>query len=269
MSKKEKLKYMKSCINCKYNDDDVDELCIDCVEHSRWEGKKKRCVTCKYTDYDIDSEPCNSCNMKYSNWEPKAKEESQEEEFMNACIVCVKCPENDEFFTYNKKYIIKNGMLESDNGSGFGNIRNMEDFVNLLKVFDDEYVFKEIALDKPCCENCIHILDEDSESFACQECVSESNYEFDENKSNTPILGIDFDYDNGKIIIDIQSNKYLSEMIKGYASQRQKGINKYATVLEQNDDSMINRLDHINQELMDALMYIEWAKDKVRDIKNI
>ena len=43
--------------------------------------------------------------------------------------------------------------------------------------------------------------------------------------------------------------------------QRQKGIDTYGQGLESNHADIITRLTYLEEELVDALMYIEWAKD--------
>ena len=43
--------------------------------------------------------------------------------------------------------------------------------------------------------------------------------------------------------------------------QRQKGIETYGQGLEANPADIITRLTYLEEELVDALMYIEWAKE--------
>lgn len=45
--------------------------------------------------------------------------------------------------------------------------------------------------------------------------------------------------------------------------QRQKGIDTYGQGLEENPASMVTRLTYLEEELIDALMYCEWIKDKL------
>ena len=42
--------------------------------------------------------------------------------------------------------------------------------------------------------------------------------------------------------------------------QRQKGIETYGQGLEANQADIMTRLAYLEEELVDALMYIEWAK---------
>ena len=48
--------------------------------------------------------------------------------------------------------------------------------------------------------------------------------------------------------------------------QRQKGIDTYGQGLEENQADMVTRLTYLEEELIDALMYIEWAKDYIAHI---
>ena len=50
------------------------------------------------------------------------------------------------------------------------------------------------------------------------------------------------------------------------ARQRQKGIDTYGQGLEANPADIMTRLTYLEEELVDALMYIEWAKDYVAHI---
>lgn len=50
------------------------------------------------------------------------------------------------------------------------------------------------------------------------------------------------------------------------ARQRKKGIDTYGQGLEENPADMVTRLTYLEEELIDALMYIEWAKDYIAHI---
>lgn len=43
--------------------------------------------------------------------------------------------------------------------------------------------------------------------------------------------------------------------------QRAKGIQTYGQGLERNTAAIMTRLDYLSEELIDALMYIQWIKD--------
>ena len=43
--------------------------------------------------------------------------------------------------------------------------------------------------------------------------------------------------------------------------QREKGLREYGQGLEANPADIVTRLNYLEEELIDALMYIEWAKE--------
>lgn len=62
-------------------------------------------------------------------------------------------------------------------------------------------------------------------------------------------------------VVEQGSNPYW-ERIEAIASrQRAKGLRKYGEGVEKNTDGILKRLLHLEEELVDALMYIEWIKD--------
>ena len=58
-------------------------------------------------------------------------------------------------------------------------------------------------------------------------------------------------------------NPYWANIEAIAASQRQKGIETYGQGLEANPADIITRLTYLEEELIDALMYCEWIKDKL------
>ena len=63
-----------------------------------------------------------------------------------------------------------------------------------------------------------------------------------------------------------RNNPYW-QTIQGIADrQRQKGSDTYGQGLEENPADMVTRLTYLEEELIDALMYIEWAKDYIAHI---
>lgn len=59
------------------------------------------------------------------------------------------------------------------------------------------------------------------------------------------------------------SNPYWERINELAQRQREKGIKTYGQGLEMNPASIIERLNHLQEELIDALMYTEWIKEKV------
>ena len=56
-------------------------------------------------------------------------------------------------------------------------------------------------------------------------------------------------------------NPYWERICKLQDKQREKGIKTYGQGLEDNHEPVVKRIQHIEEELVDALMYLEWLKD--------
>ena len=61
-------------------------------------------------------------------------------------------------------------------------------------------------------------------------------------------------------------NPYWENIEAIAARQRQKGLDTYGQGLEANPADIITRLTYLEEELVDALMYIEWSKDYIAHI---
>ena len=57
---------------------------------------------------------------------------------------------------------------------------------------------------------------------------------------------------------------YRQNIIEKIDHQIDKGKRKYGQVLEQNDLTMEEKLDHLQEELVDALFYIEHLREQKR-----
>ena len=65
----------------------------------------------------------------------------------------------------------------------------------------------------------------------------------------------------------MEGNNPYWERITAIANrQREKGICEYDQGLEANPADIVTRLNYLEEELIDALMYIEWAKDYIDHI---
>lgn len=49
--------------------------------------------------------------------------------------------------------------------------------------------------------------------------------------------------------------------------QRKKGMDKYGVGLEKNSLSILKRIQHIEEELIDGLYYLEWAKEAIKEME--
>ena len=59
------------------------------------------------------------------------------------------------------------------------------------------------------------------------------------------------------------NNPYWANIEAIAARQRKKGIDTYGQGLEANPADIMTRLTYLEEELVDALMYCEWIKEKL------
>ena len=57
------------------------------------------------------------------------------------------------------------------------------------------------------------------------------------------------------------SDKYVDRVLNRFKERSEVGIRKYSTTLERNDLNVLEWLTHLQEELMDATLYIERLKD--------
>ena len=60
-------------------------------------------------------------------------------------------------------------------------------------------------------------------------------------------------------------DKYWDRITAIYNRQREKGLKKYGLPLEDNPARIDTRIRYIEEELVDALMYCEWVRDKLQE----
>ena len=60
-----------------------------------------------------------------------------------------------------------------------------------------------------------------------------------------------------------KKNPYWKRICKLADKQRAKGMETYGQGLESNPAAMLKRIEYLQEELVDALMYCEWIKDKI------
>ena len=65
----------------------------------------------------------------------------------------------------------------------------------------------------------------------------------------------------------MSTNPYWENINKLAERQRNKGIQTYGKGLEDNPADVITRIQHIEEELIDALMYLEWLKEGLNGIR--
>ena len=64
------------------------------------------------------------------------------------------------------------------------------------------------------------------------------------------------------------SNPYWERISAIAERQRAKGMGKYGFGLEANPADILERINHLEEELIDGLMYCEWIKDLVEEAAN-
>ena len=64
-------------------------------------------------------------------------------------------------------------------------------------------------------------------------------------------------------------DKYVQQVVQKYEERSRIGIEKYGTTLERNDLSPVEWLNHLQEELMDATLYIQKLKNELPEGKFI
>ena len=66
---------------------------------------------------------------------------------------------------------------------------------------------------------------------------------------------------------EFKESPYWERICKLSERQRAKGIKTYGQGLENNPMGIVGRLTYLEEELVDALMYCEWIKDKLAELE--
>jgi hypothetical protein len=64
-------------------------------------------------------------------------------------------------------------------------------------------------------------------------------------------------------------DKYVHQVVQNYEERSRVGIEKYGTTLERNDLTPVEWLNHLQEELMDATLYIQKLKSELPEGKFI
>ena len=64
-----------------------------------------------------------------------------------------------------------------------------------------------------------------------------------------------------------KKNPYWERICRLSDKQRAKGMETYGQGLENNPADMLKRIEHLQEELIDALYYCEWIKDKLTELE--
>lgn len=65
-----------------------------------------------------------------------------------------------------------------------------------------------------------------------------------------------------------EPNPYWQNICSIADRQRQKGFEAYGRGIEDNPADIATRIEYLQEELVDALMYCEWIKDHLRRAEN-
>lgn len=65
--------------------------------------------------------------------------------------------------------------------------------------------------------------------------------------------------------LQIHNNPYWERINALAEKQRAKGMSKYGVGLERNPAAIMERINHLQEELIDGLMYCEWIKDHLSE----
>ena len=84
---------------------------------------------------------------------------------------------------------------------------------------------------------------------------------------DTACMDCEFLSGTGGYFIELGENPYWERICELANYQRSKGIGKYGKGLEDNPAAMIARITHLQEELIDGLMYCEWIKDKLMELE--
>jgi hypothetical protein len=58
----------------------------------------------------------------------------------------------------------------------------------------------------------------------------------------------------------MQKDSFVESVVKKYQERSETGIKKYGVTLDRNDLNFVSWLNHLQEELMDATLYIERLK---------
>ena len=60
-------------------------------------------------------------------------------------------------------------------------------------------------------------------------------------------------------------DRIVDNVINQFAIRSKKGVEKYGVTLERNDIDLLGWIQHLQEELMDAVLYVERIKDELQN----
>ena len=96
--------------------------------------------------------------------------------------------------------------------------------------------------------------------------------EYDWQESNEPseeeleetFIGVRHPFENGIHKISEFKDPIVEKVVTKFKTRSELGITKYGTTLQDNNASLWEWLNHLQEELMDATLYIEKLKQNVK-----
>ena len=74
------------------------------------------------------------------------------------------------------------------------------------------------------------------------------------------IESLDREFSSTRNPKDAPTDTIVASVIKSFQTRSQAGINKYGTTMDRTDTDLLGWLQHLQEELMDATIYIEKIK---------
>lgn len=78
----------------------------------------------------------------------------------------------------------------------------------------------------------------------------------------------DIEITEDEFVTPEKKDKYVQSVKEKFEERSQTGIKKYNTTLEREDLSLTDWLTHLQEELMDATLYVERLKESVKELEN-
>lgn len=69
-----------------------------------------------------------------------------------------------------------------------------------------------------------------------------------------------------KLTMEYTKDKHVNSVIEKYKKRSEVGMKKYGTNLERDDLDILQWLTHLQEELMDATLYIEKLKSELNSV---
>jgi hypothetical protein len=99
-------------------------------------------------------------------------------------------------------------------------------------------------------------FEETKEGYQYWEMVAEGNIVFVD--GNWKVLGFEYPWDE-----TIKEDSIVNSVVEKFQERSRAGIEKYNKTLDRNDLCLVEWLNHLQEELMDATLYVQKLKEEV------